>query len=117
TLSSPSGAPGSTITVSGPLPVLDEAGTPVGQTANEVIAYWNLDLDNWETALTSPLSPSTAVAGAPVQLLGTQAVTSVCSCSFQIKPPSSPSPGASPIQLLIETPDTPGLTTGPVPPV
>lgn len=117
TLSSASGSPGSTITVSGPLPVQDEAGTLVGQTANEVIAYWNLDLNHWGTALTSPLSPTAAVAGYPVQLLGTQDVASVCSYSFQIKIPSSVPPGSYPIQLLSESSDQTGVTTGPFPPV
>ena len=117
TLSASSGSPGSTITVSGPLPVLDEAGTPVGQTADEVIAYWNLDLDNWESALTSPVSPSAAVAGSDVQLLGTANVAAVCNYNFQIVIPSSAVPGTYPIQLLIESSDETGVTTGPMPPV
>jgi hypothetical protein len=117
TLSPSSGSPGSTITVSGPLPVLDEAGTPVGQTATEVIAYWNLDLDNWESALTSPVSPSAAVAGSDVQLLGTANVAAVCNYKFQIEIPSSAAPGTYPIQLLIESSDETGVTTGPMPPV
>jgi hypothetical protein len=116
-LSSSSGSPGSTITVSGPLPVLDESGTLVGQTASEVIAYWNLDLNHWETALTAPLSPTAAVAGSAVQLLGTQDVASVCNYSFQIRIPSSVPSGTYPIQLLTEASDETGVTTGPMPPV
>jgi hypothetical protein len=117
TLSAPSSSAGSTITVSGPLPVLDEAGTPVGQTANEVIAYWNLDLNNWESALTSPVTPSAAVAGSDVQLLGTANVAAVCNYSFQVQIPESTAPGTYPIQLLIESSDETGVTTGPMPPV
>ena len=117
TLSSSSGSPGSTVTVSGPLPVRDESGAYVGSTATEVIAYWNLDLNNWTTVLTSPLSPTAAVAGSPVQLLGTQDVAGVCNYAFQIKIPSSVPPGTYPIQPLIELSDATGVTTGPLPPV
>jgi hypothetical protein len=116
TLSASSGSPGTTITVSGPLPVLDQSGALVGQTSNEVIAYWNLDLDHWETALTSPLSPSAAVAGSAVQLLGTQDVVGVCNYSFRIKIPTGVAPGTYPIQLLTESSDVTGVTTAPMPP-
>lgn len=116
-LSSSSGSPGSTITVSGPLPVLDESGTLIGQTSNEIIAYWNLDLNHWETALTAPLSPAPAVAASAVQLLGTQDVASVCNYSFQIKIPSSVPSGTYPIQLLTEASDETGVATAPMPPV
>lgn len=115
-LSSSSGSPGSTVTVSGPLPVRDESGAYVGSAATEVIAYWNLDLDKWGTALTSPLSPAAAVAGSAVQLLGTQDVTGACNYAFQIKIPAEVSPGTYPIQLLIESSDETGVTTGPLQP-
>jgi hypothetical protein len=117
TLSSASGVAGSTITVSGPLPVQDEAGTQVGQTADEIIAYWNLDLNNWESALTAPLTPTAAVAGSHVQLLGTQDVASVCNYNFEITIPSGVTPGTYPVQLLLESSDESGVTTAPMPPV
>jgi hypothetical protein len=116
TLSSSSGSAGSTVTVSGPLPVLDESGAYVGQTATEVIAYWNLDLDKWWTALKSPLSPTSAVAGSPVELLGTQNVAGVCNYSFQVKIPAGVAPGTYPIQLLTESSDSTGVSTAPMPP-
>lgn len=116
TLSSSSGSPGSTVTVAGPLPVRDESGADVGSTATEVIAYWNLDLNKWDTALTSPLSPASAVAGSPVELLGTQNVAGVCNYAFQVKIPSSAPAGTYPIQVLFESSDTTGVTTGPMPP-
>jgi hypothetical protein len=116
TLSSSSGSPGSTVTVSGPLPVLDESGQLIGQTSNEVIAYWNLDLNHWTTALTSPLSPAAAVAGSAVELLGTQDVAGVCDYSFQVKIPTGAAPGTYPIQLLGESSDATGVATFPYPP-
>jgi hypothetical protein len=116
TLSPSSGAAGTTVTVSGPLPVLDESGAYVGQTASQVIAYWNLNLDKWWTALKSPLSPTPAVAGSAVQLLGTQEVAGVCNYSFQVKIPSGVAPGTYPIQLLTEASDATGVTTAPMPP-
>jgi hypothetical protein len=117
TLSSSSGSPGSTVTVSGPLPVLDESGQLIGQTSNEVIAYWNLDLNHWTTALTSPMSPAAAVAGSAVELLGTQDVAGVCHYSFEVKIPTGAAPGTYPIQLLGESSDATGVGTAPFPPV
>lgn len=117
TLSSSSGPPGSTVTVSGPLPVTDESGAYVGSITTEVIAYWNLDLDNWGTAFTSPLSPTAAVAGSAVQLLGTQDVAGVCNYAFQIKIPSSVAPGTYPIQPIGEASGAWGVLTYPLGPV
>lgn len=109
TLSSSSGRPGSTVTVSGPLPVVNEAGVDVGQTASEVIVYWNLDFKDWGSALTAPLSPSASVAGTPVQLLGTQDVANLCSYHVQVKIPSAPT-GTYPIVVLYEGSDTTGVS-------
>src|SRR5205807_1836487 len=109
TLSSSSGASGSTVTVSGPLPVVDESGTDIGQTATEVVVYWNLDFNSWDSALRSPLSPSAAETGAPVQLLGTQSVANLCSYDVQVKVPPV-APGTYPIVVLYEGSDTSGVS-------
>ena len=80
-----SGPPGSTATVSGRLPVMSEGGQDLGQTATEALAYWNLDFDHW-TSLASA-RPLSAVAGAPVKLVGTQYVANRCTFHVQVTSP------------------------------
>lgn len=116
-LSPSSGPAGSTVTISGPLPVVDEAGTYVGPGNPNISVYWNLDLDHWTSILTSPNSPTASVTGSPVQHLGTQQVTGgACNFQIQVTIPSV-APGTYPIQLLGEWSGATGATTGPFPPV
>jgi len=105
TLSPASGPPGSTVTVTGSLPVIAEDGADVGQTSNEVDVYWNLDFDNWWSAL-GP-SPSASVAGSPVKFLGKQDVAKLCTYQVQVEIPSV-APGAYPIEVLYQGPDQAG---------
>jgi hypothetical protein len=108
-LSASSGPAGSIVTISGPLPVLDEAGTYVGPGDPDIVVYWNLDVNHWTS--TTP-----SVSGSPVQQLGTQQVTGGA-CNFQIKVTiPSVAPGTYPIQLLGEWSGATGTTTGPFPP-
>jgi hypothetical protein len=98
-LSTASGPAGSTVTISGHLPVLDEAGSYVGPGNPDISAYWNLDFDHWTSILTSPDSPSASVAESPVEHLGTYHVTGGCDFQMQVTVPSVP-PGTYPIVLL-----------------
>jgi len=91
------GRPGSTVTVSGTLGVVDESGTYGGQTATHVDAYWNLDSARWWSALTR--SPSRAVAGSPVRHLGRQAVARRCRYRLRLRIPLA-RPGRYPIEVL-----------------
>ncbi|HET8751626.1 MAG TPA: hypothetical protein VFM43_03770 [Gaiellaceae bacterium] len=94
---SPSAGPaGTTVTVSGAVPGLDERGNVAGQTATEVFAYWNLDLDAWTSVFTSPVA---AVGGSAVQLLATQDVAARCSYRTEVTIPSA-APGTYPIEVL-----------------
>jgi hypothetical protein len=102
-LSPTSGPPGSTVTVTGPLPVTSEDGSNVGQTATEVDVYWNLNFDNWWSVLGNSPSPSPSVTGSPVKLLGTQDVSKTCTYQVQIKIPSVPQ-GTYPIEVLYQAP-------------
>jgi hypothetical protein len=97
TLDPSAGPPGSTVTVSGALGVMNEDGTYGGQTARDVDAYWNLDFRKWWTGLER--SPLAAVAGSPVRHLGSQDVAKRCRYRFQVSVPSLP-PGRYPIEVL-----------------
>jgi hypothetical protein len=96
-LSPSTGPPGTTVTVSGPLPVVNEAGRDVGQTATTIDAYWNLDFAKWWSAL-GP-SPLGSVAASPVQHLGKQDVTQLCRYRVRVEIPSV-RPGTYPIEVL-----------------
>lgn len=108
-LSNSSGPAGSTVTVSGTLPVVSEDGNDVGQNSTAVVVYWNLDFDHWPS-ISSP-SPMTAVSGTPVQQLGTQNVANSCTYQVQVTIPSVPA-GAYPIEVLYEGPDPSGGWSG-----
>jgi len=99
TLSRSSGPAGSTLTVSGPLPVTAEDGSYAGQTATDVDVYWNLDFDKWWSVLGYSPSPAGAVAGSPVQHLGTQDVSQLCRYQVPVVIPSV-GPGVYPIEVL-----------------
>jgi hypothetical protein len=92
-----SGPPGSTAVVTGRLPVADESGQATGQTATEVVAYWNLDLDDWPSVATS--APVAARPGAPVQFIGTENVAGRCTYRARVTIPSAP-PGTYPVDVL-----------------
>ena len=102
-LSPASGPPGSTVTVTGPLPVTSEDGSNVGQTATEVDVYWNLNFEKWWSVLGNSPSPLPSVAGSPVQLLGTQDVSKLCTYEVQVTIPSV-APGTYPIEVLYQAP-------------
>jgi cytoskeletal protein RodZ len=114
TLSPASGPPGSTVTASGSLPVIAQDGADVGQTSNEVDVYWNLDFDNWWSALGA--SPSTSVAGSPVKFLGEQDVAKLCTYQVQVEIPPV-APGAYPIEVLYQGPDQGGPSVASFAPV
>jgi hypothetical protein len=100
-----SGPSGSTVTVSGTLPVVSENGAHIGQTATEVSVYWNLDFKKWWSALgRSPLPSS---VGSPVRLLGRQDVAKIRTYQVRVKIPSAP-PGRYPIEVLYSGPDSGG---------
>jgi cytoskeletal protein RodZ len=103
TLNPTSGPPGSTVTVSGPLPVISEDGTNVGQTSTEVDVYWNLNFDKWWSVLGNSPSPLASVAGSPVKLLGTQDVSKLCTYQVQVTIPPV-APGTYPIEVLNQAP-------------
>jgi hypothetical protein len=96
-----SGPAGTTLTVSGRLPVLSESGQDVGQTATEVVAYWNLDFDHW-TSL-ADRAPLAAVPGSPVKLVGTQNVATRCTYHVRVRVPSA-STGTYPLEVLYGDP-------------
>jgi len=103
TLRPSSGMSGSTVAVSGPLPVMRENGTYGGQTSTEVDVYWNLNFDKWWSVLGNSPSPLASVTGTPVKLLGKQAVATLCTYQLQVEIPAVP-PGAYPIEVLYEGP-------------
>src|SRR5919204_2166695 len=105
TLNSSSGQPRSTVTVSGPLPVVAENGVDVGQTSNEVDVYWNLNFEKWWSAL-GP-SPLASIAGSAVRFLGKQDVAKLCTYRVQVDIPSV-APGTYPIEVLYHGPDRGG---------
>jgi hypothetical protein len=107
TLRPSSGTSGSTVAVSGPLPVMRENGTYVGQTSTEVDVYWNLSFDKWWSVLGKSPSPFASVTGTPVKLLGKQAVATLCAYRVQVEIPAVP-PGAYPIEVLYQGPDNGG---------
>ncbi|MFL5959287.1 MAG: hypothetical protein ACJ75G_03330 [Gaiellaceae bacterium] len=92
-----SGPPGSTATVSGRLPVLNESGRDTGQTSTEIVAYWNLDLDRWPSITRA--HPVAAVAHSPVRLLGLQNVAGRFTYRARVTIPSAP-PGTYPLEVL-----------------
>jgi hypothetical protein len=99
-LSPSSGPAGTTVTVSGTLPVTGEGGTDIGQTVTEVFGYWNLAFGSGGTEWTSvSTSPQAAVAGSAVQQLGTQDTGNLCGYRFEVTIPSVPS-GSYPIEVL-----------------
>jgi hypothetical protein len=85
------------VTVSGRLPVADESGRRIGQTATRVDAYWNLDAAKWWTALTR--SPVAAVAGSRVRHLGQEDVAKLCGYRVRIEIPAVRR-GVYPIEVL-----------------
>lgn len=91
------GPPGTRVTVSGRLPVVDESGRDIGQTATKVDAYWNLDPGKWWTALTR--SPLAAVSGSRVRHLGHQDVAKLCGYRVRIEIPPVRR-GIYPIEVL-----------------
>jgi len=99
-LGSSSGPAGTTVRVSGTLPVAGEGGTDIGQTATEVFAYWNLAFGSGGTEWTSVFtSPQAAVAGSAVRNLGTQRTAGLCGYRFEVTIPSAP-PSSYPIEVL-----------------
>jgi hypothetical protein len=96
-LSRSAGPPGSTVTVSGALGVLDEDGTYGGQTAKDADAYWNLDFRKWWSVL-GP-KPLAAVPGSPVENLGRQDVARRCTYRIRVTIPSV-RPGSYSIEVL-----------------
>jgi hypothetical protein len=107
TLRPSSGMSGSTVAVSGPLPVRRENGTYGSQTSTEVDVYWNLNFDKWWSVLGNSPSPLASVAGTPVKLLGKQAVATLCTYQVQVEIPAVP-PGAYPIEVLYQGPASGG---------
>jgi hypothetical protein len=107
TLRPSSGMSGSTVAVSGPLPVMRENGTYGGQTSTEVDVYWNLNFDKWWSVLGNSPSPLASVTGTPVKLLGKQAVARLCTYQVQVEIPAVP-PGAYPIEVLYQGPASGG---------
>jgi len=103
TLQPSSGRSGSTVAVSGPLPVTRENGTYGGQTATEVDVYWNLNFDKWWSVLGNSPSPVASVTGAPVKLLGKQAIATLCTYQVRVEIPTVP-PGTYPIEVLYHRP-------------
>ena len=102
-----SGRSGSTVAVSGPLPVTRETGTSGGQTSTEVDVYWNLKFDKWWSVLGNSSSPFASVAGTPVKLLGQQAVATLCTYQVRVEIPAVP-PGTYPIEVLYQGPASGG---------
>jgi hypothetical protein len=96
-LSRSAGPPGSTVTVSGALGVLNEDGTYGGQTAKDADAYWNLDFHKWWSAL-GP-KPLAAVPGSAVENLGRQNVAQRCTYRIRVTIPSV-RPGSYSIEVL-----------------
>jgi hypothetical protein len=92
-----SGPAGTRVTLSGRLPVVSESGQDVGQTATEVVAYWNLDFDHWPSVF-GP-SHAAAVAGSPVKFLGAQDIADQCSYHVRVRIPSVPA-GTYPLEVL-----------------
>jgi hypothetical protein len=101
------GMSGSTVAVSGPLPVMRENGAYGGQTSTEVDVYWNLNFDKWWSVLGKSPSPWASVTGTPVKLLGKRAVATLCTYQVQVEILAVP-PGAYPIEVLYQGPDTGG---------
>jgi hypothetical protein len=107
TLRPSSGMSGSTVAVSGPLPVMREDGTYGGQASTEVDVYWNLNFAKWWSVLGNSPSPLASVTGTPVKLLGKQGVATLCTYQVQVEIPAVP-PGKYPIEVLYQDPASGG---------
>lgn len=99
TLHPSSGSAGSTVSVAGHLPVVNEAGVDVGQSATHVDVYWNLDFDKWWSVLGRKPRPLSAIAGLPVRHLGKQDVAKLCRYQLRVHIPPVP-PGTYSIEVL-----------------
>jgi hypothetical protein len=107
TLRPSSGISGSTVAVSGSLPVMRENGTYGGQTSTQVDVYWNLTFDKWWSVLGNSPSPLASVTGMPVKLLGKQGVATLCTYQVDVEIPAVP-PGTYPIEVLYQGPASGG---------
>jgi hypothetical protein len=96
------GAPGDTVTLTGPMPFQHEDGTYDQSAATVIIAWWNADPMDWEyLASFSTIKPSPAGPG-PLLRLGEGGV-GMCSFSISFTVPDVP-PGEYPVALLQEGP-------------
>jgi hypothetical protein len=95
---------GAEVTVSGPIPVLNEQGEHVGSISDRLQVWWNLDPKKWETALPGQ-TPAPYTPGSPPELLAELAVTGQCAYSVNVTLPQAP-PGTYTI-IVVDIVDDP----------
>ena len=101
------GEPGSTVTVSGPLPQRGKDGLP-GDPITRVTAWWNLDPERWWTAVERPPAPRPADPGI-VRLLEEADVSGECDFELRFTVPDV-EPGTYQVVVIYESsaPSGPG---------
>jgi hypothetical protein len=97
-------SPGAEVTVSGPIPVLNEQGEQVGSISDRLQVWWNLDPEKWETALPGQ-TPAPYAPGSPPKLLAELAVAGRCAYSVNVTLPQAP-PGTYTI-IVVDIVDDP----------
>jgi hypothetical protein len=101
TPSATEGAPGDTVTITGPMPFQHEDGSYLRTGGNFMSAWWNASPDDWEYLSSfSTIEPSPANAG-PLLSLG-EGGRGACSFSIAFTVPDVPS-GVYPIVVLQES--------------
>jgi Tol biopolymer transport system component len=83
-------AVGSSVTISGPVPIYGENGSFTPYDPGDTVQFWwNLDPNQWDSAITTG-GPSPAVPGASVQSLGEKSIVNTCSYELTFTVPDVP---------------------------
>ena len=100
------GPPGSSASVSGPIPHDGGKGGGPARPTTEITAWWNLDMSEWWSALTHPDEPTAARQG-PTVYLGQDDVREECDYRVEFTVPDVPA-GTYDIVVLNGGPDVGG---------
>ncbi len=94
-----SGASGSTVTVSGAVPHLDESGAFVYETDGRIQLWWNVDPDQYALLTPGSLKEPPPAKPGGILLLNEQNVSNLCAFAIDFQVPNVP-PGTYPILVL-----------------
>jgi hypothetical protein len=96
------GAPGDTVTLTGPMPFQHEDGSYDRTGSTVIIAWWNADPKDWEYLSSFSANPPSPAGPGPLLRLGEGGI-GMCSFSITFTLPDVP-PGEYPTALLQEGP-------------